>query len=126
VESSVEPLSTTAQVVVRLPVALIAFAGALVALALIRRLGVLSGLLAAGASLLLAIDQAANAVWVWHLRSISSDEDLNIDTFNTVNNAYLFADVVLITIAAALLVASFAVRRPAAPPAPPGTVAPHP
>ena len=125
-ESSVEPLSTTAQVVLRLPVALIAFAGALVALALIRRLGVLSGLLAAGASLLLAIDQAANAVWVWHLRSISSDEDLDIDTFNTVNNAYLLADVVLITITAALLVASFAVRRPAAPPAPPGTVAPHP
>nr|BFE57392.1 hypothetical protein GCM10020063_019180 [Dactylosporangium thailandense] len=116
--SSVEPLSIGVQIGLRVPVILVGLAGVLVALLMIRRLGVLSGLLGAAGSLVIAADQAANIVWILHLRSLTSGGDLDIDTFNTANNAYTIADVVLITIGVALVVASFAVRRTAPAPAP--------
>ncbi|WP_433088130.1 hypothetical protein ACQP1P_19605 [Dactylosporangium sp. CA-052675] len=100
------------QIGLRVPVILVGLAGVLVALLMIRRLGVLSGLLGAAGSLVIAADQASNIVWILHLRSLTSGGDLDIDTFNTANNAYTVADVVLITIGVALVVASFAVRRP--------------
>ncbi|MFG2045301.1 hypothetical protein [Dactylosporangium sp. NPDC048998] len=111
-DTTVEPLSTGVQIALRVPVFLIALAGVLLALLMIRRMGVLGGILAAAGSLLIAADQAANVAWVLHLRSMTSGGDLDIDTFNTVNNAYLVADAVLITIGVALVVASFVVRRP--------------
>ncbi|MEV8514568.1 hypothetical protein [Dactylosporangium sp. NPDC051484] len=112
-DPTVEPLSTGVQIALRLPVIIIALAGALLGLLMIRRMGVLSGILAAAGSLIIAADQAANVAWVLHLRSMTSGGDLDIDTFNTVNNAYLVADAVLITIGMALVVASFVLRRPA-------------
>ncbi|WP_433062438.1 hypothetical protein [Dactylosporangium sp. CS-033363] len=114
--SSVEPLSIGLQIGLRVPVILVALAGALIALLMLRRLGALSGILAAGGSLLIAADQAANIAWVLHLRSMTSGGDLDIDSFNMVSNAYLIADAVLITIGVVLVVASFAVRRPASGP----------
>ncbi|WP_433220609.1 hypothetical protein ACQP00_18305 [Dactylosporangium sp. CS-047395] len=110
--SSVEPLSIGLQIGLRVPVILVALAGALIALLMLRRLGALSGILAAGGSLLIAADQAANIAWVLHLRSMTSGGDLDIDSYNMVANAYLIADAVLITIGVVLVVASFAVRRP--------------
>jgi hypothetical protein len=112
--SSVEPLSVGVQIGLRVPVILVALAGVLLALLMMRRLGALGGVLAAAGSLLIAADQAANIVWLLHLRSMTSGGDLDIDTFNSVNNAYLVADAVLITIGVALVVASFALRRPPA------------
>jgi hypothetical protein len=115
----VEPLSVGVQIGLRVPVILLALAGVLIALLMIKRLGPVAGILAAAGSLLIAADQAANIAWILHLRSMTSGGDLDIDTFNTVNNAYLVVDSVLITIGVALVVASFAVRRPAAVPPPP-------
>jgi hypothetical protein len=115
--SSVEPLSIGLQIGLRVPVILVALAGALIALLMLRRLGALSGMLAAGGSLLIAADQAANIAWVLHLRSMTSGGDLDIDSYNMVANAYLIADAVLITIGVVLVVASFAVRRPSSGPA---------
>jgi hypothetical protein len=114
--SAVEPLSVGVQIGLRVPAILVALAGVLIALLVIRRLGPVAGILAAAGSLLIAADQAANIAWILHLRSMTSGGDLDIDTFNRVNNAYLVADAVLITIGAALVVASFAVRKTAAPP----------
>jgi hypothetical protein len=119
--SAVEPLSVGVQIGLRVPVILLALAGVLIALLMIKRLGPVAGILAAAGSLLIAADQAANIAWILHLRSMTSGGDLDIDTFNTVNNAYLVADAVLITIGVALVVASFAVRRPAVPALPPVT-----
>ncbi|WP_432968597.1 hypothetical protein [Dactylosporangium sp. CA-233914] len=114
-ESSVEPLSVGMQVGLRVPVILIGLAGVLMALLLVRRLGALSGILAAAGSLLIAADQAANIAWVLHVRSLTSGGDLDIDTFNTVSNAYLVADAMLITIGVALVVVSLLVRKPSSP-----------
>ncbi|MFI5916693.1 hypothetical protein [Dactylosporangium sp. NPDC051541] len=118
--STVEPLSVGVQIGLRVPVILIALAGVLLALLMLRRLGALSGILAAAGSLLIAADQAANVLWILHVRSITSGGDLDIDTFNTVNNAYAVADAVLITIGVALVVASLLVRRSAADGSPAG------
>ncbi|WP_426512628.1 hypothetical protein ACPPVO_19525 [Dactylosporangium sp. McL0621] len=113
--SAVEPLSIGVQIGLRVPVILVALAGVFVALLMIKRLGALSGILAAGGSLLIAADQAATIAWVLHLRSMTSGGDLDIDTYNTVANAYLVADAVLITIGVGLVVASFLTRRPSPP-----------
>ena len=90
--STVEPLSVGVQIGLRVPVILVALAGVLLALLIMRRLGALAGILAAAGSLLIAADQAANIVWILHLRSMTSGGDLDIDTFNSVNNAYVVAD----------------------------------
>ncbi|MEU7872391.1 hypothetical protein [Dactylosporangium sp. NPDC049140] len=125
--SAVEPLSIGVQIGLRVPVILVALAGVLVALLMIKRLGALSGILAAGGSLLIAADQAATIAWVLHLRSMTSGGDLDIDTYNTVANAYLVADAVLITIGVGLVVASFLTHRPSPPgPAAPPVFAPPP
>ncbi|MFB9444675.1 hypothetical protein Dvina_22695 [Dactylosporangium vinaceum] len=109
--STVEPLSVAVQIGLRVPVILIALAGVLLALLMMRRLGALAAILTAAGSLLIAADQAAQVVWVLHLRSMTSGGDLDIDTFNSVNNAYAVADAVMITIGVALVVASLLLRR---------------
>lgn len=106
-----EPLSIGVQIGLHVPVVLVALAGVLVALLLIRRLGVLAGLLGAAGSLLIAADQAINVIWVLHVRALTSDGEFDANTVTATSNTYTIADAVLITLGAALVVAAFATVR---------------
>lgn len=108
---SVEPLSNAAQVGLRIPIILIALAGAVIALILIRRLGVAASILAAAGSLFVALDQIVNIAWVLHTNDLIKKSDPDIDHINAVTKLYTFADVALITIGVALFVAALVARR---------------
>ncbi|WP_327004178.1 hypothetical protein OHA72_55585 [Dactylosporangium sp. NBC_01737] len=114
---TVEPFSNGVEVGLRLPVILVALAGVVLALVLIRRLGALAGLLGAAGGLLIAADQVVNIAWVLHLTAMANGDDYDADTYVTAGNAYTIADVVLVTLGVALLIGAVvaaALRKPAA------------
>jgi len=108
-----EPLSISAQTIVRIPAIIVALVGVVLALVMMKRLGVFAAVLGAAGSLFIAIDQAVNIAWVLHLSSTSTSGD----KLTTLNNMYSILDPVVITIAAALIVGSFLTRRKSGPPA---------
>lgn len=110
-DAATQPLSDAVQTGIRLPVILIALAGVVLALVMMRRLGVVAGILGALGSLFVAIDQTVNIAWVLHVSSLAERSDVNPDDVTSLSNVYTILDAVLITIAAALLVATFLTRR---------------
>jgi hypothetical protein len=114
-----QPLSEGVQIGIRLPVILVALAGVVLALVMMRRIGVAAGILGAAGSLFFAVDQLVNIVWVLHIASLVKSSDTSADEITTVSNTYTLADCALMTIGVILVVASFAFRRSAPPPAAP-------
>jgi hypothetical protein len=117
VSETVEPFSDSVQVGMRLPAVLVALAGVVLALVLIRRFGVLAGILGALGSLFSAADQVVNIAWFLHMTQLWNTH-ADADSYNSVDNAYFVADVVLATLGVALLIGAFAaaaLRRGAAP-----------
>jgi hypothetical protein len=106
-------LGTAVQIGIRIPVILVALAGVVLALVMMRRLGTLAAVLGAGASFFIAVNQLMAIVWVLHLSSLARDPDAKADDFTTVGNVYTMIDAVLITVAAVLLVVTFLARKPA-------------
>lgn len=118
---AVEPFSNSVQIGLRVPVIVIALAGVVLALVLLRRIGAPAAILGALGSLVVAVDQIVNIAWVLHLSSLADVDGFDADGYNTTNNAYTVADPLLITLGVALLIAAVVTKRPAA-----GAPAPQP
>jgi hypothetical protein len=117
--AEVAPLSDSVQMVLRIPVILLTLAGLVLALVLARRFGVLSAVLAATGSAVVAADQIVNVAWAYTNTALSHDTGTNFDKVVSTNNLFTVVDAVLITIGIGLLVFAYVVRRPVhqAPPA---------
>ena len=117
--SAAQPLSDGVQIGIRIPVILVAVAGVVLALVMIRRVGVAAGILGAAGSLFIGIDQLVNVVWVLHIASLVKSSSSSADEITTLSNTYTLVDCALVTLGVALVVASFAFRKSAPAPAAP-------
>jgi hypothetical protein len=119
--AAVEPLSNGVQTALRLPVILVALAGIVLALAYVRRLGVLSAVLTAIGLAVVVADQGLNVVWAYTTTAQGKEADITADKIIGTQNTFAVVDAVVITIGVALLVVALAVHRrvPGSPPPPP-------
>ncbi|GAA0735526.1 hypothetical protein Drose_19585 [Dactylosporangium roseum] len=123
VTDAVTPLSDATLIGLRVPVVLLTLAGAVLALVLIRRLGLFTSLVGASGCLFIAADQVVNVVWPLHVTGLAEDGAYEADDMISLTNIYTITDAALITAGVALVVLALLVRRPArsvALPPPPG------
>jgi hypothetical protein len=115
--AAVQPLSDSTQLGLRIPVILFALAGMVLALVFMRRLGVLSAVLAAAGIGFVLVDQVVNVVWAYTTSAQAKESGDNFEKIITTQNRFMIADAALITIGVALLVVALAVHRrvPASP-----------